>query len=380
MKQILPILFLLSAYCHSQVIKDTVLGKPKSVKEYVEFLNNSGPFIFMRGDDEYGHATIMVPEILRENMRSTWFETDFCRYINNETYYDKNRNITKETWYYKSGRMVDDCEYTYDHLNRLITERSRNDHSEDISHYFYEKDSRTRKFRESVFKWKSEPEKKVITNFEAVKPLLITKFDILTKTDSIFILTNEVWRKLGKSYEKWKDSVYQKRLYKVRIYDHKYRITEEKKFDSESDFQNKIVLQTHLKLEYNNYGNIVRQSFFSDGYYHSYVMSESGKIIKEEKTDSGSKIASIVYTYTKDQKLEREIVYYDNKVSSDINFEYNGNYITKLYYLDKFGGKNKEPVEVIFKYKFDKHKNWTEIIKNVNGKDLYKWVRHIEYY
>ncbi len=51
---------------------------------------------------------------------------------------------------------------------------------------------------------------------------------------------------------------------------------------------------------------------------------------------------------TKDQKLVREIVYYDNKVSSDINFEYNGNYLTKLYYLDKFGGKNKEPVEVIF--------------------------------
>lgn len=78
--------------------------------------------------------------------------------------------------------------------------------------------------------------KKFITNFETVKPLLITKFDILTKTDSIFILTNEVWRKSGKSYEKLKDSVYQKRLCKVRIYDHKYRIVEEKKFDSESDF------------------------------------------------------------------------------------------------------------------------------------------------
>ncbi|WP_294236394.1 hypothetical protein [Chryseobacterium sp. sg2396] len=116
----------------------------------------------MRGDDEYGHATIIVPEILRERVRSTWFETDFCRYINNETYYDKNRNITKETWCHKSGRMVDDYEYTYDYLNRLITERSRNDYSEDTSHYFYEKDSRTRKFRESIFKWKSEPEKRLL--------------------------------------------------------------------------------------------------------------------------------------------------------------------------------------------------------------------------
>ena len=56
--------------------------------------------------------------------------------------------------------------------------------------------------------------------------------------------------------------------------------------------------------------------------------------------------------------------------------------IEKLFYLDTWE-KNKndlKPTEVIFKYKFDKQKNWTEVIKNVNGKDKYKWVREIEYY
>lgn len=228
MQQTLFILLFLSVYVNAQVIKDTVLGKPKFVKEYVVFLNHSGPFTFMKGDNEYGHAIIMVPKILRRSMRSTWFETDFCRYINNETYYDKNHNITKETWYYKSGRIIDDYDYTYDNMNRLITERSRNDYSEDISHYFYEKDSRTIKFRKSFYRGKDDPVKKFITNFETVKPLLITKFDTITKTDSIFTLTNEIWKKKGESYEKWKDSVYHKRLSKVRVYDHKYRITEEK--------------------------------------------------------------------------------------------------------------------------------------------------------
>ena len=36
--------------------------------------------------------------------------------------------------------------------------------------------------------------------------------------------------------------------------------------------------------------------------------------------------------------------------------------------------------EIIFKYKFDKHNNWIECIKNVDGKDLYLWKREIEYY
>ncbi|PTT72300.1 hypothetical protein, partial [Chryseobacterium sp. HMWF001] len=116
MQQLLYFLILTSSLLQSQVIKDSVLGNPKYVKEYVVFLNDSGPFTFMKGDNEYGHATRMVPKILRRSMSGSWFETDFCRYINNETYYDKNRNITKETWYYKSGEIVDDYIYTYDSL------------------------------------------------------------------------------------------------------------------------------------------------------------------------------------------------------------------------------------------------------------------------
>ena len=91
----LLLLFFLSSFFHSQVIKDSIFGKPKFAKESVIFLNDSGPFTFMSGDSEYGHAVIMTPKNLRERMRSTWFETDFCRYINNETYYDRNRNIVK---------------------------------------------------------------------------------------------------------------------------------------------------------------------------------------------------------------------------------------------------------------------------------------------
>jgi hypothetical protein len=378
MKQILFFLVFSPALFNSQVIKDSILGKPKYVKESVIFLNDSGPFTFMKGDDEYGHATIMEPGILRERMRDTWFETDFCRYINNETYYDKNRNITKQTWYYKSGKIVDDYDYIYDNLDRLVLEKSKG-YSEKTYRYFYEGNNKTVKFREIYYKRKDEPIMKFINNFETVKPLFTVKFDTITRTDSIFAITNEIWKKVDKGYTQVKDSIYYKKLNRVKVYDNQYKVIEDKFFKYESDFQNrKVYLDRHLKYEYDNFGNVIKETSFSDGNLYSYIISGNGKIIKEEKKDNAGKILYTVYTYSKDQKLERRIMYYNDKVWYDTSFEYKSNYITKVLYLDKDG--KKEPSIITFKYTFDKQKNWTEIIKNVNGKDLYKWIRKIEYY
>ena len=381
MQQLLYFLILTSSLLKSQVIKDSVLGNPKYVKEYVVFLNDSGPFTFMKGDNEYGHATIMRPDNLRKSMSGSWFETDFCRYINNETYYDKNRNITKETWYYKSGEIVDDYTYTYDSLGRLINEKSKNDYSEDNYHYFYDKESKVVNFRENYYKTEDEPMKKYVHHIESFKPLFITKYDPVKRTDSIFAITDKIWKKSDESYTQRKDSIYHKRLSRVKIYNNKYEITEEKIFDHESDYQNKIILTRHLKYEYDEFGNITKQTNFNDGKRYSYIMFDSGKIL-EQKTDDGSFSSSQVYSYTKNNMLERETLYGGDKLWRDIKFEYKNNHIVKLLYLDKFGREDKEiePTVIIFKYKFDKQKNWTEIIKNINGKDLYKWVREFEYY
>lgn len=373
------ILFLSTSFT-SQVIKDSVLGKPKFVKESVIFLNDSGPYTFMKGDDEYGHATIMEPQNLRESMRDTWFGTDFCRYINNQTYYDKSRNIIKQTWYYKSGEIVDDYDYVYDGLNRLITEKSKNSYSQHTSRYFYSKNEKIAKFEEYSSKWKDEPVKKYVSNKDGFKPLFITKYDSVSKTDSIFAITNKIWKKNADgSFSSSNDTIYHKKLSGMKIYDSVYRLIEEKSFNYEDDLQNrKVFLTQHLKYEYDNSGNLTKKTNFSDGNLYSYTMSENGKIFKEEKKYNAGKTSYTVYNYTKDQKLERETTYYNNKLWYDNRFEYKDNYITKLYYLD--GDKQKSTTVVVFKYKFDKHKNWTEIIKNVNGKDLYKWIREIQYY
>jgi len=368
---------------NSKVITDHILGNPKFVKEYVIFLNNSGPFTFMKGDSEYGHSIMMTPRSLRASMKGTWFETDFCRYINNETYYDRNQKIVKETWFYKSGEIVDDHNYTYDILGRLVKESSKNRYSKDSLLFFYEGNKKEVKFEKSYYKWKNDPVKININNFESEKPLLITKFDTLSKTDSIFTVTNDIWRKVGeRSYTRGKDSIYQKKLSRIKIYNNNYKVIEEKTFNYEDDHENKkIYLTEHTKYEYNEFGNLIKQSNIKDGKFYSYTMLGKGKIISEEKKANTGKTWYEMYVYDRDQRLERRTSYYDDKIQGDIRFEYKENYISKLHYLEIYDeNKVAEPKIIIFKYKFDKHKNWTEVIKNVNGKDLYKWVREIKYY
>jgi hypothetical protein len=133
-----------------------------------------------------------------------------------------------------------------------------------------------------------------------------------------------------------------------------------------------------MTYEYDDSVNLIKKTDIKDGKYHYYTILGNGKIIKEEKDGNYGKTMSTTYTYTKDQKLERETTYYNDKLWYDNRFEYKDNYITKLYYLDE--DKQKSTTVVVFKYKFDKHKNWIEIVKNVNGKDLYKWIREIQYY
>ncbi|GAA4162590.1 hypothetical protein GCM10022217_30270 [Chryseobacterium ginsenosidimutans] len=385
MKKLLFILVFITSFLKSQVIKDTVLGKPKSVKEYAVFLNNSGPFTFMSGDNEYGHAVRMIPKNLRSRMSGVWFETNFCRYINNETFYDKNRNITKETWYYRSGAIVGDYNYTYDNLGRLVNEKSNSKYSTANKKYIYKSSSKKLKFIENRSKWENEPDKIYFNNREDDAPLMVTKFDALSKTDSIFAITDFVWKKIEEnSFQKGNDSIFRKKLYQVNFYDEEFQIKESKFFDYQSDYDNKKLYQNGCtKYKYDSLGRIKEETKIKDDKYHYLILEKSGKYREEIKEGGYATTSKTVYEYYDDGNLKARTYFFQGNISNQIQFVYKNNHIEKLFYLDTWGKKDKndlKPTEVIFKYKFDKQKNWTEIVKNVDGKDLYKWVREIEYY
>ncbi|HFK5569451.1 TPA: hypothetical protein ACG0AO_001243, partial [Elizabethkingia meningoseptica] len=75
----------------------------------------------------------------------------------------------------------------------------------------------------------------------------------------------------------------------------------------------------------------------------------------------------VVEKYCCDKDLSKAIIVEKLK--------YNGNQILSLNYTE-----DKKNYKVNFRYKYDQNNNWTEIIKNVDGKDLFKWVREIKYY
>ena len=62
-------------------------------------------------------------------------------------------------------------------------------------------------------------------------------------------------------------------------------------------------------------------------------------------------------------------------------YNYKNNMISQLIYKEEdFETKKMRKYNVSYSYKYDQYKNWIEIIKTVDGKDLYKWKREIEYY
>ncbi|WP_226065471.1 hypothetical protein [Kaistella polysaccharea] len=73
---------------------------------------------------------------------------------------------------------------------------------------------------------------------------------------------------------------------------------------------------------------------------------------------------------------ERNCCNVDIKKSMIIErFKYKNGSISDLQYIEE-GKKHK----ISFRYKYDSKNNWIEIIKNVDGVDLFKWIRKIDYY
>ena len=384
MKPLVIFFILLFNFFNSQIIKDSILEKPKYVKEYVLSLNNSSPFTFMEGDDEYGHAVIMTPKNLRDNMARSWFESDFCRYINNETYYDENRNITKEAWYYKSGKTVGSYDYKYDYLGRLTDEKSTNHYSSSQKKYIYEGLSKKIKFTEYQSKWENEPVRTYFNSIENRNSFTISKFDSLTKIDSIFTVTDFAWKKVGEnSFQEGKDSEFRKKLTLENLYNEKFQIKESKSFDYKLDYGNKKLFQSsYKKYKYDSLGRLLEDIQISDDKYHYLILEKNGKYTEEIKDGGFASTSSTKYLYYDNGAIWTKTHYYQGNISNQFRFEYKNNLIEKLHYLDTWGKEknNLKPTIIIFKYKFDNHKNWIECIKNVNGKDLYAWKREIKYY
>lgn len=342
----------------AQIIKDILFGNPKYVKESVVFLTEKQNWVFMEGDSDYGHAVGVDPPNLRKLFSNRWFNGSICGFISNETYYNKDKSINEEFWYLKSGKLMSYHQYRYDNIGRQIFHKVKFGHDFELAaDYFFFGDSKDSKFVNVLEKDKSNKSKYDTKYIDNTPKKIIYEYDTLKQEEKIYELNNERWYPLlengNSTYQQRKDSVFYKYLTGVNLYNKEHRLLNKKTFST--DLNNKPKLTEEISFEYDELGRKVKEiNHIRNGYS--------------------------VYKYLDDTNIVREgSSFYDGKLSYSYKYTFKNNYIASLWYFNAYIGGSDESF-VIFKYKFDKKGNWTEIIKNVDGKDLYKWIREIKYY
>ena len=359
MKNVLLVLLVLTNLFSAQVITDTIFGKPKFVREYVKFLSTKGPYTFMEGDDEYGHSTRMEPEYLRSSMSESWFETNFCRYTNNKTYYDENRNITREIWYYKSGDLVSEYQYKYDKRNRIIKISDSSNYSMGVKQNYYRNKDAKPFVSESVRTVYGEKPEKYGGFINSFPDMAVSEYDTIARRENVYYITNKknIVNADG-SYHEIRDSVFNKVLIRHNYYDTKWRMVKS------------IPIYIDNKGVSTNMGD-----------YRTYDYDGFDRKVKETSYQRSGSVSYTTYQYNENDYVTDLQSFSKNRLLYQNKFSYDGNYIIKLEtYSSSSTRDSLESHIVLFKYKFDKYKNWTRIIKNVNGKDLYEWRREIVYY
>lgn len=374
--KIFKILFLLLSICYSaQIYKDTLYGNPKYVREYVVFLTEiQNPQLLYNSD--YGHEGFLGNIFTKKKFKDIWFNFDFVYYINYEQYYKKYKNelFVKENWFYKDNSFLSGFSERYDRRNRLILK---------INDSINEKHSRKTEFFYRLFNPKrieqitspiSKHQKRIEYYFKKHKKSKVSVFVNNKKIlDSLFLFDEKNNLKevdvLHKS--KWKliknnnlcfcpDSLGVMEIVHKNFYDNRHN----------------LIVKENYKLVENNINFIMSKDEFA---YNEKNQIISEKRYYRERKDNSDEFelknnSEVVYEYT-NEKLHKKNHFFNGKLISGAEYFYEGDNIVKVNFFE-----NNKTSSVNFRYKFDRYKNWIEIVKSVNGKDLYIWKRDIQYY
>lgn len=364
--------FLISSLAISQDLPtDSLYGNVKKVKEKVIFLTKKENPKLFHEDSDYGHSGFMGPESTIERFYQTWFSTNFCYYLNYERHFDSKRKIIKDIWFNKENDFMESYRYLYDKKDRLISKIDSVKHSIDKeNHYFNEygeyvnesiiyENLKLNLFSHDYQKYKNG--KIIITkNFDKEGTVYEYQNNYNTngKLLNIIFKNPNSWKKLGEN--SWGYGVHDSIgvTYKSLIneYDKNNKLIKIQKFDLYSDENYKNPVKTSQTVFEYDGNNLMTKIKSSKGYspltYDNYKYDKKGKLIERYCCDKDISKAIIIEKY-----------FYQNDK------------IVKLNYTEGIINH-----DISYTYKYDNNKNWIEIIKSVNGVELFKWVREIEYY
>ena len=370
------LLFLFPFLVLSQdLTKDTIYGNIKRIREKVIFLTEiENPQLLYYND--YGHSGFMGPESTISRFYNIWYTSNFCYYINYERFYNPNRKITKENWYGKKDNFMNSYRYVYDKKERLISTIDSSEYSIDTrNHYFEEygdyvdenviyENLELNIFSHNYKKYKNG---KVIRtkNFDDNGTIneYINHYNEYGKLAYRIYKNPNTWKKLeGNSYSYGvQDSIGVTYKNLINEYDSKNRLIKTRIFDLDSDkYSNEVIESSQTVNIYNGNNLVTKYTNNKNGYktYFNFRYNKSNQLIAKYCCDEDITNAKIIQKYK-----------YKNDVISHL-----------LYEEEDFETKKMKKYNISYLYKYDKYKNWIEITKTVDGKDLYKWIREIEYY
>ncbi|MEW5677217.1 hypothetical protein ABGT15_12960 [Flavobacterium enshiense] len=352
--------------------KDSLFGSIKKIREKVIFLTKKeNPQIIYESD--YGHMGFQGPEKTISIFNSYWYSDHLCYYINYERHFNKDGKIAKDIWYGKNDVPFNSYRYTYDKKGRINTmiDSSMIENIAVTKKHYYEQWENSDFLKKNIIHLdynfftmytieyvKGKKVKSQQYNDEGIILDTIFKYNDIGKLDN-YISKRRKWSSETNSVR------YESRK-KIYEYDIKNRLIGI--YTSSPFFDNEISKEQYKNKQFEYDGNNLKTeiSFISDRkklkeVYINYIYDKSNRLIKRYSFDKDISKASTILEYT----------YKKDKIAK-LNFsqeEYNEN---NNKYLKKY--------TILYKYKYDNYNNWIEIIKTVDGIDLYKWIREIEYY
>ncbi len=355
--------------------KDSLYGNVKRIREKVIFLTEIENLQLLYYDD-YGHSGFMGPESTISRFHDTWYSSNFCYYLNYERFFNPNRKIIKEYWYGKRDDFMNSYRYVYDKKERLISTIDSSEYSIDTrNHYFEEygdyvdeniiyENLELNIFSHNYKKYKNG---KVIRtkNFDDNGTISenINHYNEFGKLDYIIYKNPNTWKKLeGNSHSYGvQDSIGVTYKNLINEYDIRNRLVKTRTFDLDSDKYSNDVIESGQTINIYEGDNLITRFTSNKNDYQTYYnfrYNKSNQLIAKYCCEKDITNAKIIQKYK-----------YKTDIISDLTYE-----------EESFETKKMVKYNISYSYKYDDNKNWTEIIKTVDGVKLYKWIREIEYY
>ncbi|MCT4320649.1 hypothetical protein [Elizabethkingia anophelis] len=347
--------------------KDTLYGKVKEIREKVIFLTEiENPQLLYY--DDYGHSGFMGPESTIARFKDTWYTSQMCYYLNYHRFFDAKGNVIKDIWYGKKGNFMNAYRKIYNEKNKIQSEIDSTNYSIYTKNYFYSDYGDVNIISQNM---KYNSFSHVYKNYDKEKLNILKTLDKEGVVDEYKYFYNDKGKLIYRIYKNpnswkqidehsWTYGVHDTigSIYKdiINEYDVKNRLIKSQQFDLYQDDKEhknpKITRQTNYVYKDDNLITTIRVYASGEPTFTYYTYDKKKRVIEKYCCDKDTSKPMIVE-----------------------KFKYNDNRIIGLNYTE-----DKKNYKVSFRYKYDQNNNWIEIIKNVDGKDLFKWVREIQYY